>query len=84
MQAVTLQDRKVEADNFVQEFQLSWPVALDIPEMGDPFLKAFAPWPTRFYIMHNGTMQFIANPREDHMYDLTELREVLDKLLSVV
>mmetsp|Transcript_18461 Transcript_18461/g.26595 ORF Transcript_18461/g.26595 Transcript_18461/m.26595 type:complete len:85 (+) Transcript_18461:1209-1463(+) len=82
MQAVSLQDRIVEADNFVKTFQFSWPMTLDIPEEGDPFLKAFAPWPTRFYIMQNGIMQFIANPRDDHMYDLVELREVLERLIS--
>jgi len=32
--------------------------------------------------MHNGTMQYIASPKVDHMYELIELRERLEQLLA--
>lgn len=36
---------------------------VDDPELGDPFEKAYAPWPLRLYMLKDGVMQWIAEPR---------------------
>jgi hypothetical protein len=51
-------------------------VACDSPEIGNPFEKAYAPWPLRLYVIENGKMTFIAQPK-DCTYDVSELREWL-------
>ena len=33
---------------------------VDSPEAGNPFEKAFAPWPIRFFIIMDGIVQYIA------------------------
>jgi hypothetical protein len=76
-QPTTLSQRHVEALHFAEKFKTSWPVAVDSPELGDPFLKAYAPWPTRFYIVKDGKMFFIAYPNREHSFDLDPLRESL-------
>ena len=47
-------------------------------------LQEFAPWPTRFYIFRDGVMQYIANPMNDHRYDLSELRLNLERVLEAL
>tara|TARA_B100000795_G_scaffold5589_1_gene4087 strand:+ start:640 stop:993 length:354 start_codon:yes stop_codon:yes gene_type:complete len=51
-------------------------VACDIPELDNPFEKYYAPWPLRLYVVQNGTMRFIAQPK-NCTYDVTELRAFL-------
>ena len=82
-QPTTLEQRHVEAIHFAHEFKTSssWPVAVDSPVLGDPFLEAYAPWPTRFYIILDGIMRFIAYPNEYHTYDLNQLRDGLAEIL---
>lgn len=50
-QPTTLTERVREAQHLAQRFGLTWPLAVDSPELADPFLRAYAPWPTRFYII---------------------------------
>lgn len=80
-QSKHLQNRVIEARNFVSQFDLSWPVAVDDPELGDPFNSVYASWPTRFYIMLDCKMSFIGQPNMQHVY---ELRDLKARLLEIV
>lgn len=77
IQPTTLSERHVEARHFAEKFKTKWPVAVDSPELGDPFLNAYAPWPTRFYIVQDGKILFIAYPNDKHSFDLDPLRQCL-------
>ena len=50
-QPTTRAQRVAEAQFFAGQCGLTWPLVVDSPELGDPFLRAYAPWPTRFYII---------------------------------
>ena len=81
LQPTTLAERNAEAQHFVEYFDLDWPVAVDDPSE-NAFLKAYAPWPTRYYIIVDGTMRFIADPEDDHTYDVGALRRALEEIVS--
>lgn len=81
-QSKCLEDRVREARNFASQFELSWPVAVDDPELGDPFNSTYASWPTRFYIMVDGKLRFIAQPNLQHLYELGDLKATLVKAVS--
>ena len=82
-QSKCLQDRVVEARNFVSQFKLSWPVAVDDPELGDPFNSTYASWPTRFYIVMDGKMMYIAQPNMQHRYELGDLKATLLEVVKL-
>jgi hypothetical protein len=70
------------AARFVSDFQYdAGEVAVDPPEAGDPFERAFAPWPFRFFGVRVGAdgqpvMDYVAHPR-DCGYSLAEVRDWL-------
>jgi len=76
-QPVTVAQRITEARHFAQHFSLRWPLAVDAPELGDPFMRVYSPWPTRFYVLREGKLQFIAQPNEEHMYELAAVELAL-------
>lgn len=82
-QSKCLQDRVIEARNFVSQFDLSWPVAVDDPGLGDPFNSMYASWPTRFYILLDGKMSFIAQPNMQHRYELGDLKATLLEIVRL-
>ena len=51
---------------------------VDNPESGDLFEKEYAPWPLRLYLIEDGLMKWIAEPK-DCSYDLAvyELMNIL-------
>jgi hypothetical protein len=51
---------------------------VDNPELDNPFEKAFAPWPLRFFVVEDGVMVWIAEPN-DCEYDVSLLRDWLTK-----
>ena len=68
------------AARFVSDFSYdAGVVAIDPPEEGDPFERAFAPWPFRFFGLRWGAegrpvVDYVAHPRECG-YSLQEVRE---------
>jgi len=81
-QPTCLADRISEAHHFARHFSLSWPMAVDAPELGDPFLVTYRPWPTRFYIVQGGRLTFIAQPNSQHEYELADVGHALDKAVT--
>lgn len=73
----TLSDRLVAANVMVKETQLEIPVLADT--MDDAFLKLYAPWPFRFFVIVDGTLKLVGMPKEAR-YDTTDLVECLDSL----
>lgn len=80
IQPKSLPARLKEAKHFADRFALCWPMAVDIPELGDPFLSAYAPWPTRFYVVRAGLMEFVAFPNKYYAFDLDDLEAALVSL----
>ena len=59
------------ANEFLFPFQDSCPhiqLLVDNPESGDIFEKEYAPWPLRLYLIEDGVMKWIAQPK-DCSYD---------------
>ncbi|RIA87984.1 ubiquitin family-domain-containing protein [Glomus cerebriforme] len=74
----TLSDRLAAAREMVKETQLEIPVLADT--MDDTFLKLYAPWPFRFFVIVDGILRLVGMPKEAR-YDTTDLVECLDSLL---
>jgi hypothetical protein len=53
---------------------------VDDPEVGDLFEKEYAAWPLRVYLIQDGVVEFIAEPK-DCSYDLAVLE--LMKMLNI-
>lgn len=83
LQPKTLAERQVEARQFIDAFGFSdpsvWSVAVDDPEAGDPFLAAYAAWPTRFYIVDaSGVLRYMSEPDAAHEFLLSDFAAALD------
>lgn len=68
------------AQKFVSTFDLGkeMKVLVDNPEIGNPFEKAYAPWPIRLFVIENGVIQFISAPT-NCVHDVSELRRWLEQ-----
>lgn len=79
-----LEERIELAKRFTARFGLGpeLTVLVDDPEKGNPFEKAYAPWPIRIYVIENGKIQYISSP-SDCAHDVGELRTWLEKRRSV-
>ncbi|CAG8494077.1 7424_t:CDS:2 [Ambispora gerdemannii] len=75
----TLTDRLNAAHEMVRATQLEIPVLADT--MNDTFLKLYAPWPFRFFVVVDGILRLVGMPKEAH-YDTTDLVKCLDALLD--
>ncbi|CAG8549836.1 1740_t:CDS:2 [Ambispora leptoticha] len=74
----TLADRLAAAREMVRATHLEIPVLADT--MDDTFLKLYAPWPFRFFVIVDGILKLVGMPKEAR-YDTTDLVECLDALL---
>jgi hypothetical protein len=74
----TLSDRLAAANVMVKETKLEIPVLADT--MDDTFLKLYAPWPFRFFVIVDGIMILVGMPKEGY-YDTIDLVDCLDALL---
>ena len=77
----TVGDRIETAARFVRETGYPMPVLSDSLE--DRFEGHYAAWPTRFYIIHEGRVAFIAQPKHA-TFELHDLEAALESLLVVV
>uniref|UniRef100_A0A7S1DDP3 Thioredoxin domain-containing protein n=1 Tax=Cyclophora tenuis TaxID=216820 RepID=A0A7S1DDP3_CYCTE len=68
-------DFGLRCDNHCYEF------LVDDPERGEPFEKAYAPWPLRLYVIRGGKMEWIAQPK-NCSYDesIGELMRMLNRV----
>ena len=71
-----------EALEFRNHFNVTWPIVVDSPEEGDPFMNMFGAWPTRFFLVRGRMLSFIAAPREDHEIHIEDIEFALEKALS--
>lgn len=64
-QPKTLQDRCLLAEDFTREYNFHLETFVDLPEAGDPFEKAYAPWPLRFFLIGpDNCLAFVSEPIE--------------------
>lgn len=70
------------ARKFVEDFELnlsSSEFLVDDPEQGEPFEKAYAPWPLRLYVICDSKIEWIVEPRDCSFDDaVTELMQLLN------
>jgi hypothetical protein len=58
-------------------------VVVDDPELGEPFERAFAPWPVRFFVLQRSlgasraTLKFASAPRGGGFIDLVPFADAL-------
>ena len=72
----TIDDRIQVAKKFIKDTDYKIPVVCD--SLIDDFEDKYACWPTRFYMIKDSKMSFIAEPRKA-TFDLKELEDVLAK-----
>ena len=66
---------------FKDHFALTMPMFVDSPELNNPFEKAYAPWPLRLYVIENGKLTWIAEPK-NCTYDASQLAAFLDSRIA--
>lgn len=68
-QPTTGEERCELARKFAQDFEMkldhgsSYEFLVDDPDQEEPFEKAYAPWPLRFYLFKGQTLEWIAEPK---------------------
>jgi len=83
-----LEDRVPLAKAFVKEYGLEEGVELlvDDPALDSNrgFDATYAAWPTRFYVIEENRLTWIAQPDENHEYDsaLSDLEQFAETLIS--
>ena len=64
-QPTTLQERSMLAEKFLVDYNFHLETFIDIPEKGDPFEQAYAPWPLRFFLIdQEDRLAFVSEPVE--------------------
>ena len=67
-----------EALRFVQCFETDWPLLIDSPELGDPFLNEYGAWPTRFFLVKGNQIVFLSEPNEEHRISEDDLKNAIE------
>ncbi|CAG8676751.1 12065_t:CDS:2 [Funneliformis mosseae] len=75
----TLADRLSAAQEMVRATQLKIPMLADT--MDDTFLRLYAPWPFRFFVIVDGVLKLVGMVK-DACYDTTDLVDCLEVLLK--
>lgn len=73
-QPKTLKERCEQAHAFQRDFDFKIPLLID--NMENRFDQLYAPWPLRFYVIHNGVIHYIAAPCGGR-FDIVELRSAI-------
>ena len=76
-QPKTLDARIEEAVEFVDQFDLDWPLLVDDPETGDLFMNSYAAWPTRFFLVRGNKVVYVAQPCDEHSFSMLDLETAL-------
>lgn len=77
VQPKTLAARVSDAAHFMDHFGLDWPLLVDDPEAGDPFLNQYGAWPTRFFVLKDAKISFIAEPCVDHTFVFEDVEQAV-------
>jgi len=82
-QPKTVQERIVNAHNLIEKAQLDGTILVD--DMNDQFLKVFAAWPMRYWIVHESKVAYKAMPSVadsgSPAYSMTDLRSALSRIV---
>jgi len=75
-QPKTLEERRAIAQRFVKKHDYQLPLVLD--GIDNCFMKTFAAWPIRYYVIRDGKVAFKAQPSDsDFTYCISELGDWL-------
>jgi len=80
-QPVSLAERCRVADEFRRVHHHMPHIVVD--SMDNCFHDTFAAWPTRFYIIRDGVMAFIAQPTSCYAYEISQISDWLSRHVSV-
>jgi hypothetical protein len=75
----TLKERQEVAEQFAEQFKVTIPILVDT--IDDKVEKAYAGWPDRLYVVHQGKIAYKGGPGPGG-FKVRELPEVLDRLLE--
>eukprot|EP01047_Picozoa_sp_COSAG01_P054756 COSAG01_NODE_6021_length_3898_cov_35.243485_5_plen_93_part_00 len=86
----SIQERLNVANEFVREFAIDAEPLLHMvvddlsadPQGCDPADRAYAFWPTRFYVVDSGEVSFKAHPNKTHEYKLEDLAHFLERAVA--
>jgi len=79
-QPQTLQDRCLLAKSLTSTYQFAMPVFVDTME--NLFQITYAAWPLRAFIVQNGQIDFILEPKTPGYYDFNDLHAELIRRFS--
>jgi len=65
-------DRK-KASTVLRDQGLSSSIPIYLDSMENTFDKEFAVWPERYYIVHNGVLEYVAEPTHEYGYNRRDL-----------
>lgn len=76
-------ERCALARKFAEQFDMNlngdnYEFVVDDPDIGEPFEKAYAPWPLRMYMLKGSKIEWIAEPKNTSYADAS--RELLQRL----
>jgi len=84
-QPKTMEERFVVIQDFCAALEFDLPLAADlvgVPEFPDnDFGKKYCPWPIRLYVIHEGKMEYIAEPMLG-TFSLSGVRETLEAIFA--
>jgi len=75
----TIEERRAACMTCLQELDVRMPTVLD--SISNSFNDTYACWPLRFYLIHNGVLEVVAQP-ENGAYDPLEIDRWLSAKLS--
>jgi len=70
-----IEDRLKVANGFVNDYKFQIPMLVD--EMSNDFDHIYSAWPERFYIFHQGSLQFIGEPNSEWGFTRAFLRKAI-------
>ena len=77
-QHVGLEDRFAATQLFIKEFDYKGDVFVDT--MNNDFQTAYSSWPTKYYLIKNGIIEYISHPK-DATFTFDGIIDALDRLL---
>jgi hypothetical protein len=66
------------AKNFIEKYSFQWNTYVD--SIQNNFNNKYASWPLRAYVIENGCIKFILQPKSPGYYDLSDLATFIKSL----
>lgn len=67
-----LEERFIAGNKFIENFDYDGTVLID--KMNNIFQNTFSSWPTKYYIINDGILEYISHPNKSR-FDIEQLKE---------